>query len=258
MNDIPRTNDELVRDYAGLVVRLVGHLNRRPENMEDILQSVWLALVSGRVVEKFWERARRTRPEALTTEEVCLHLGISVESWVAAQGGATHWLPVPLAGEATSLDALWAADDIERYATTAHEHHERVAESEHLIPTVTAANFRTYLYNAVHNAFANWCRTNHRRNKDRVLDCFPDGRAAMAMAAYREDVEPFDVLTDPYALTRRMGATVEVRHALRALDLGDAEPDFVALLADGYTAVEAAKKLSLSRGKVNQIARVLR
>lgn len=262
---IPRTNDDLAKMYGQYIALQIKHLNRRPENGLDILQSVWLKLVQGRVVEKFHERAQRMRPEALTTEEVCLHLGISTDSWCGAQeayrmgDSPIRWMPTPVAGDPTSMDALWATDDIERYEATAYEYHEKVAESEDLIPRVTPASFRTYLQTAVHNAFANFCRTNHRRNKDRVLDCFVEGRKAQRLIADgRDEVEPFDLVTDPEAPTRRMTATVEARHTLARLDLGASTQDFFDLLLDGYTAVEAAKKLGFSRGTVNRINRVLR
>ena len=262
--EIPRTNDDLASLYGRYIALQVKNLNKRPENLEDILQAVWLKLVEGRVVEKFHERARRTRPEALTTEEVCLHLGISVESWTGSQenyrmgDSPIRWMPTPVAGEATSIDALWATDDIERYEATAYEYHTKVAESEDLIPRVTAANFRTYLQHAIHNAFANWCRTQSRRAKDRVLDCFAEGRQAQRLvAAGMDDVEGFDLVTDPTEPTRRMTAAVEARHTLDRLKLGDAEQGFFELLSEGYTAVEAAKKLKLTRGTINRINRVL-
>lgn len=261
---IPRNNDELARLYGQYIAVQVKHLNKRPENLEDILQSVWLKLVQSRVVEKFHERAQRTRPEALTTEEVCLHLGISVASWCGAQesyrmgDSPIRWMPTPVAGDPTSMDALWATDDIERYEATAYEYHTKVAESEDLIPRVTVSNFRTYLQHAIHNAFANWCRTNHRRNKERVLDCFVEGRKAQRLIADgRDEVEPFDLVTDPAASTRRMTAAVEARHTLASLKLGDSAQEFFDLLSEGYTAVEAARKLRLSRVTVNRINRVL-
>jgi DNA-binding NarL/FixJ family response regulator len=54
-----------------------------------------------------------------------------------------------------------------------------------------------------------------------------------------------------------MAARTEVSATLRQFDLGDTQADFVGLLSEGYTALEAASKLNLSRGTVKRIERVL-
>jgi RNA polymerase sigma factor (sigma-70 family) len=262
---IPKTNEEMVQMYGKYIQQQVRHLNRRPANFLDILQSVWLKLVEGRVVEKFHERQRASRPDALTTEEVCQHLGITVEAWVGAQE-AYHtgespipWMPSPVAGEASGLDALWATDDVERYESVAHLYHEKVAASECLIPQTTGAKFRTYLQWAIHNAFANWCRTQSRRDKDRTIDLLvrPRHRSRDEEAG---DFDLFDIVTDPTEPVRQMQAQVEVRQALACIErakIGPMEGDFLTLLTEGYTLHEAARKLRLSQPTVRRIERAL-
>ena len=263
---IPQTNDDLYAMYGKYVAVQVRHLNRRPANYLDILQSVWLKLVEGRVVERFHERQRASRPDALTTEEVCQHLGITVEAWVGAQEAyltgesPIPWMPTPVAGEATSLDALWATDDVERYEGVAHLYHEKVAPSECLIPKATGAKFRTYLQWAVHNAFANWCRTHSRKDREQVVDLLvrPNHRSREGVNAVEGDL--FDLVTDTTSPVRQMQAQVEANQALACIEranLGPMGNDFLTLLAEGYTLQEAARKLRLSQPTVRRIERAL-
>ena len=261
---IPKTNEELATMYGKYVVQQVRSFNRRPSNFEDILQSIWLKLVEGRVVERFHERIHKARPEALTTEEVYQHLGISTDSWVSSQeayrtgeSGIT-WMPEPVAGEATSLDALWSTDDVERYEETAYLYHEKVAASERLIPRSTPAEFRTYLQWAIHNAWANWCRTHSRRHKERLIDTLV--RTSVGPEDSSADFDLFDTVTDPQMPTRRMEARVEVSQVvarLQGANIGPMQQDFFGLLREGYTPQEAARKLRLSEPTVRRITRVL-
>jgi len=254
---IPQNNDELIAMYGGYIASLVLRYNRRNENFEDIHQSVLLRLVEARIVEKFHRRAAEARPDALTTEEVCQHLGISVDSWCDAQalyhsGDRTiSWMPTPIAGDVDSLDALWATDDVEKYEFSVYEHHEKIADSERLIPHSTGAHFRTYLQQAVHNAWANWCRTFHRRHKDRPIDFH-----IRPKSDHEAEMDLFDVVSDVNEAARRVVARVEVQSAIEQLQLGPAEPDFCSLLSEGCTALEAARRLKLSRSVTYRIQRL--
>lgn len=254
---IPRTNDEFAREYSGYVAKLVSRLNNRPENFADLLQSIWLKLLESDIVGKFHERAHESRPEALTTEEVCLHLGITTDSWVDLQArhqlgcSGLGWMPCPIAGDATSLDALWSTDEVERYEPHAHQHHEMVGESERLIPRATSAQFRTYVQRAVHNAYANWCRTNNRRNKDRLIDAFPDQmyRRDEGEAFSLDDL--FDAVQDTERPAARMEASIDVRSVMERL--GPQAGTFFDLLSEGYTLREAAKRLKYDRFETQRL-----
>lgn len=256
---IPANNEELSRVYGDYILNQVKHLNRRAENTLDIVQSVWLRLLESDVIGKFHARNQKSRPDALTTEEVCQHLGISVDSWTVAQaryqtGDRTiPWMPTPVAGEPDSLDALWATEEIEQYEQTVFEHHEKVSDSENLIPRATEAKFRTYLQWAIHNAFANWCRTHHRRHKERAIDLFIRTQPDMEADGF----DLFDIVSDTEAPSRRLCAAVEVEQTLEKFQLGDSREDFLTLLSDGYTAQEAAKKLKLSSAIRHRIQRAV-
>lgn len=262
---VPRNNEELVKHYGRFVAEKVGHLNKTKANFADILQSVWVRLLEADIVTKFHARYAEGRPSALNTEEVCLHLAISVDSWTEAQAayragvGAIQWMPTPVAGDPTSLDALWATDDVERYEATAAQHHEKVGESEGLIPRPTDAQFRTYLHQCLHNAFANWCRTHSRRaSQEHLADmCVPRHLVEQHKTDENYDTDLFDFVTDTQSPARRMASLVEARQAVEALRLGGRQSEFVELLQDGYTAKEAARKLRLSQSTVYRIERVL-
>ena len=259
---IPKNDCEMIAMYGDYIAHQIAKVNRRKENFRDIYQSVVLRLIEGQIVRKFHDRVRSSRPDALTTEEVCLHLGISVDSWCDAQALYTSgdrtipWMPTPLAGDADGLDALWATEEVERYEPMVSEYHERVAKSEGLIPKFTGGTFRTYLQTCVHNAWANWCRTHSRRHKDRVIDLFVRLPSDQVEGA-RENSELFDLVTDSSASTRRLTARIEVQHTIEQLQLGETENDFCALLSEGYTAVEAGRKLGYSRAVMYRIQRVL-
>jgi hypothetical protein len=260
--EIPRDADELVTMYGTLVTRRVTQMVNTARipwgEFPDVLQAVWLRVLEGGVVEKFWARTQATRPDSLTTEEVCLHLGISVDSWLDAQeeyvagGGTIPWMPTPVEGDPVSMGALWAVDDVERYEAMVYEHHEQVAPRDRHIPVSTGANFRTYLMRAVQNAFYNLRRSERRHHQDRPIDFFlrpPEDKTL-------EDM--FDLAQDTAEPVRRMENGVTARETVTRY-LGDSGPDFVALLAEGYSAREAVQKMRLtkrSRERVRQCLKV--
>ena len=258
-NVIPKGNRELADFYGEFVAEQVRHLNKRPENNADILQAVWLRLIVADVIGKFHARERKSRPESLLTEEVCLHLAISVDSWLTAQEGyqagdrTIPWMPSPLEGSPDSLAALWGVDDILQYGEVAHQYHEKAGESDCLIPVPTAAKFRTYLMWCVHNAFANWCRTYSRRHRERAIDLYV--RPPSGLDSRGADL--FDLVLDSDLPLRRLEAGTAVRETLRHFALGATQDDFVGLLSEGYTALEAASKLNLPKQTVRRIESVL-
>ena len=255
---IPGNNAELVAQYGAWVADRVSALNSRSENGPDILQSVWERLIRANVVEKFHARYRRSAPWGLTTAEVALQLGIGLEDWLSAQsrylaGDLTiPWMPSPMEGTATSLVAIWSVEDVTRYAEMVGQYHVIRLPSDRLIPVPTVEQWRTYLHRAIHNAWANWCRTRSRRHKERVMDSFKKTRMRSAAQEDRRE-DPFDTVMDTSSTVRRMEAAVTVRQALRALSLGSRQESFLDLLGSGYTAVEAAEKLGISVCRVQRV-----
>jgi hypothetical protein len=74
------------------------------------------------------------------------------------------------------------------------------------------------------------------------------------------DFDLFDIVTDPTEPVRQMQAQVEVRQALACIgraNIGPMENDFLALLTEGYTLHEAARKLRLTAPTVRRIERAL-
>lgn len=256
---VPTNNDEFATLYGRYVAEQVERriLFRKQAVLADVLQSVWLRLIESNLVVRYHERVKKSRPVALTTEEVCQHLGISFESWAtmqaAYQAGSPHldWMPSPLAGEATSLDALWGVDDVERYEGLAGQHHN-VGTPNPLIPQPKASEFRTYLQKSINNAYANWIRSNHRHNRDRPIDLY-----VTVPFETEGDFDLFDKVMDVDSPAVRCEAQVASREAIQAMQLGEHEDNFLALLCDGYTAVEAARKLKFTKPQIYRIASVI-
>lgn len=102
-------------------------------------------------------------------------------------------------------------------------------------------SFRTYLGTAVHNSFANWCRTQARRfTRERLVDTFN---------LQNESSEPeslFDLVTDTSRPCRLMEVGVDIRRRLSRIEcVRGHEEDFLVALSEGYTPMEALEKLSL-------------
>lgn len=258
---VPASMSDLFRLYGRYIAEQVASRNKRPENFEDIYQAVCLRLVEGNIIEKFHERMGRSRPDSLSTEEVCLHLGVTVEGWLRAasryaDGDRTiPWMPTPVAGE--GIDAIYSVDEVERYESLVHRHHDVVASSECLIPRLSGAKFRTYLQFCVHNAWANWCRTHSRRHKERPIDWFLSARQDDGGKLATAELFDHPAVADTQESFLRMSACVESRQAVEALSRVGVGEDFLALLTDGYTAQEACRKLRMSRTMVRKIERVL-
>lgn len=255
---IPSNNTEFANQYARYVAEMVGRLNNRSENLADIIQAVWLRLLESDVITKFHARVRASRPSAFTTTEVCLHLGIEVESWTVMQAmygeARPEWMPCPIAGDATSLDALWSVDDVERYEPYAHLHHQKVAESQNLIPQPSVTHFNSYIALAVHNAFANWVRTHSRRHKERPLDAF----TRIPLESRRDDRDDLLVsMAVDHPRHYTIEAHLELQEALGKFSIEDKQEDFLTLLERGYTAVEAAQKLRFTPRQKARIAKVV-
>ncbi len=255
---IPQDYDELFEVWGKEIAQQLKRLNRFPANFEDIYQTICMRLVEADVIGKFHAKITRTRPETLTTEEVVDHFGTTVSAWVAAQeayqgGDGFDWMPSPVAGDALSVDALWATDDIERFEVEGQFDRE---DAEDMIPQPTLSKFQQFLSQSVHNAFANFCRTQSRRHKERVIDVFFRPSPGAEGRGQIEDL--FDRACPTQAHTR-MERSIEIRNTLRRAQLPSVEMDFLGLMAEGYTSSEAAGQLGLTKAQAAEIrSRIMR
>jgi len=168
------------------------------------------------------------------------------------------WIPAPVEGALYSEVARFKLADIERLrairaANPRCVRHSglAVAEGVPLPPRVSVVQpepersrgpFKLYLGRAVHNIYANWCRTRSRRYKEMYLAPAEDGQAW----------ESF--LEDTQAPGQETVATL--CRAVRRIAGGEAkEQQVVSLLADGYSLVEVVRMLSLPKTVLRAFAK---
>jgi hypothetical protein len=251
---VPRNDDELFRIWGGFIVKQLQYHNKVASNFEDIYQTICMRLVESKIIARFHEKIARSRPLSLTTAEVVSHLGISYEVWVEAQtnyrngGNDFDWMPDPLQGEPTAIDATWSTDDIENFKEKGS--FERVGAG--LIPKPTVKLFRPFLSQAIHNTFVNYLRTLGRRHKERVVSVFFNTSHKDNMS--QEDM--FDILC-PTNIHTRMETSITIRHDLSKMKLSPNKESFIEYLANGYTVSEAADKLGVPRDEATKMRKWL-
>ena len=167
---VPRDYNELGRDFGDYITKRVKGYNKVGRNLDDLVQHTWLKLIESRVLEKFVKRANSTMASTMLAEEACGFLGITFEQWeTMLRDGHTDeemWAPTPLAGEPYTPTALFATAEI-LIIDEIDPWDERPNPKE--LPKVTAKGFRSYLSTAIHNHFANFCRTERRKNREQLL-----------------------------------------------------------------------------------------
>lgn len=179
---VPETYDELAREYGTFVADRVGRYNKVNRNLDDLIQYIWMQLIAGKVLEKYVDRARSTLPPTLTAVEVAKYLGLTIEVFLDAQARyhkkkgsrrkAPPWMPTPLEdGDPLSEQSVYLAQDVEALNEMMDQPRNNVGKrtAEQVMPFVGAHGFRAYLTQAIHNHYANWCRTRSRKWKDVLL-----------------------------------------------------------------------------------------
>lgn len=162
---VPRNYDELVREHDDFVGRAVARYNKVGRNFEELLQEVWCKLIGSRVLERFVESGARRLPVMMKATEACALLGINWKQWENTLR-RKQWLAGPVEGTRCSKDALYATADILDMDEGDHWKHR---PNKRVRPPFTAKGFKAYLQRAVHNHFANWCRTRSRKYKEQLL-----------------------------------------------------------------------------------------
>jgi hypothetical protein len=255
---VPRNNNEMVRYFTETVNRLVMRYNRVAVNYEDITQHVWMQLFAVDILSKYQKSGKDSLPKTMTAQEACEFLGVTwgqfrTMMWygqpAAEKSHPNHFrrhfniiTPKPVEGTWCSKKAVFYTEDIARL----HElgYFKKRSNWEVPIPvTRTRSKFKIYLSTAVHNIFANWCRTRHRKYKEAYLAPAEDGTPwEMQIADETHNATSLDVRI---AITQALG------------DVFSQEPDRVddvlAYLNKGYTLVEIAKELKLNTRTVEKV-----
>lgn len=184
---VPGDYDTLYREYRPFVEKVLNRYNKvgyDPEMIKDLKQFTWQKLVESNLLEKFVTKAgRRKMPVKLTALEAVEYIGCSWDDWMLLMQKDHSWLQ-PESGAPFSESAVFTRDQI------------RNVEESGLFPIKDAIPssdmskcFRGYLQRAIHHHFANWCRTRHRRYKERTV---PDGARVIDNSRYGSAYEGDD------------------------------------------------------------------
>ena len=178
---LPHNYDELARQYGDHIAQQVARHNKVAWNLEDLLQTIWLKLIESRVLEKFVARASNDLPPTMTAMEVCDYLGVTFAYWKRnvmyvsvrkeQEGDDRYsWMPKPIEGSPFSKKALFLTADIDVLDHCAYIRNSSRTQAK-VCPKVTSRGFKSYLNRAIHNHFANFCRSRKRRySKEHMLD----------------------------------------------------------------------------------------
>lgn len=171
---LPKDNRELVSMYGDVVAQHVNRICkiRSPEELEDVCQQMWIKLLEKDIVAKFMQACRTKLPRTMTLAESLAYLGIKHSQWVTAvtrnKADPEYWVPMPINGKRTSLEALYRTEDIKTLDETGFLPDRRILVRQR--PEVSVRGFKPYLLKAVGNYFKNYVRTKIRRHKERPAD----------------------------------------------------------------------------------------
>jgi DNA-directed RNA polymerase specialized sigma24 family protein len=288
--EIPRDYTALQKEYGTFIAYAVQRFGRVDQTPQDLLQHIWLKIISSEVLEKYVAslQSNHTVPDHVTMLEACALLGVTYQVWRSAhwsyskifldvmgghapegkQRGVTRlrspkgerwvaWMPSPInpeEGGPASTKAKFKTKEVLKLAEMGVFSNVFVS-----LPTPVASptHFKNYLRQAVKNHFANWVRTRKRREKERPADAFG------ATFAGPEGVVPFaweELVADPNA-HGQMEASADISSVMGSINADELlahKEELTDLLGDGYTLIEAVKKLDLSAETRRSVQRALR
>ncbi len=271
---VPQTNQEMVTHYRDHVLRVVTRFNRVATNYEDITQHVWMMLFKNRVLEKYEKSAAALGPDVpiipptITALEATLLLGVNWKQWrtmmwfgqpAAEKSHAGHFrrhyrviTPIPVSGTWCSKFAVFRTEDVLNLHNIHYFKKRTILEIvwPMATPLKTRSPFRTYLTTAIHNIFANFCRTHARRYKELTQ-------------APAEDGTPWEAaLTDGKDSAVSSDVRIAITEAVDGAFSGDPERPVKArlvltLLGEGHTLTEIAKRLQFGARVVERVRTAL-
>lgn len=184
---IPRTNAELFQEggeWQKFILNKLRSFNKVGRNLRDLYQDICLRLIAANVLEKFVKKACQRLPAELTTEEMCAYLGISCKTleymhWryanptKARKDQVPVWMPTPIRGGRYSKKGVYARADVIDLDHLMDKPGSGCQRKQGVVRRMvfapTGDGFKTYLGQAVHNHFANYCRTVSRKEKENLL-----------------------------------------------------------------------------------------
>lgn len=202
--------------YQELVAKLLQRHNKFSNNFEDLVARIWLDFAGSThgpgLIDKFFAQAQESAPELpelMSAVEVAATLNIPWNMWRTAweqrntrapqgMGCSTPDVPEfpsPVEGTYQERTSMYRRADIvewyDEYECVRHMLAVPPKEGQWVwqvpAPRATKKHFIHYLKRAVQHRFANFCRTEERRHKERVWDSFPDQVSSVDNPASWED-----------------------------------------------------------------------
>jgi hypothetical protein len=164
---VPQDYNALVKSHAGFIEKILQRYNKVERNAEDLSQGVWQRLLEANLLKKFTEGAARRLPLTMNSMQACWFLGVTPRQWGTFL--RSHPLAAtvqPCSGGRFEHHAVWPTSFI---CECDYEGVFKGKQKNRFRPDVSSCGFKTYLQTAIHNAFANLCRTKSRRHKEQVL-----------------------------------------------------------------------------------------
>lgn len=167
----------------------------------------------------------------------------------------SKWAPTPISGGWASRKAVYAKEDIERFKAE-REGSKRCKKHEvQIVLPQTKSLFKLYLARAVHNIYANWCRTRSRRYKEFYPGPNEEGQAWESFLEDRACL-PDEMVGLYQAVKLAASGQDEMRNVdLTSTSNEETEVQICGLLAEGYTLAEVVQKLSLPKSVLKAFAR---
>lgn len=202
--------------------------------------------------EEFWIVVRKEGTPAKSVElsdlqTVCLF---------CCPRSKSEWAPMPVdGGKWASKKSSYTREDIERFKMV-REAKRRCKKHEDIDPIIfqTKSLFKLYLARAVHNIYANWCRTRSRRYKEFYPGTNEEGQS-WDFNLMDDGASPDDLVSLYHAV--KLAASGE--EDIRDVDLGSKdnqakEAQLLGLIAEGYSLTEVVQKMSLPKSVLRTIA----
>lgn len=200
--------------------------------------------------EKLWVVSRKKGVASEGPE------GFQTACLFCCERNKSEWAPTPLTGGWSSAKATYAREDIERYRIVREAKSRTKAVAQTVDPIVyhTKSLFKLYLARAVHNIYANWCRTRSRRYKEIYPGTNEEGQS-WDYNIMDNHAQPEDLVS----LYRAVKLAASGEEDIRDVDFGSKsnearEVQFLGLLAEGYTLPEVVTKMSLPRSVLRTIS----
>jgi len=287
---IPRDYEDLRVKYEKFVAHILTRYNRVGRNYLDLLQDVWAHIIQADVLAKYKANVEKQVPKTMSAQQACEFLGITFHQWRQAMWAYhnkgrknAHWMPTPInqadfearsGGKQkgfTAPTAIFDFDDVaqlvEHVSGVCGENDKPWFKSTGVVwPQVkaTKGHFQSYLARAIHNHFANYCRTNVRKHKERTADTFACFQNLEDPAHWEHTiVDPAagrqEVLSTLQQVTRRIHNVLvkELEGVEGCKPINDHEIELFDRLEEGYTLVEAVRKLDLPPRCKRQIERAM-